>query len=121
MYGNVFTSRIHDKNRFGQSRHVLNAEQILLQFGALFAHGGRFFFTVAVNGAVFLHVLQTEQFADALTHGLIIGQGAAQPARGDVVHAAPFRFARDGFLGLAFGAYKEHMPAICDDVAHQAV
>ncbi len=58
---------------------------------------------------------------DALVHGDPVGEHAAQPAFGDVGHAAAHGFFADGFLRLALGADEEHGAAVGDDVADDVV
>src|SRR5262249_4819872 len=48
------------------------------------------------------------QTLETLANGTVIRESAAEPALVHVRHAAAGGFSLDGFLGLAFGADKEH-------------
>ena len=67
------------------------------------------------------HALQALQLVDARADGAPVGEHAAQPALGDVGHAAAHGFFLDGFLRLALGADEEHRAAVGDGVADQVI
>ena len=80
-----------------------------------------FFLGQAVDIAAVAHALQALQFLDALADGAPVGEHAAQPALGDIGHAAAHGFFLDGFLRLALGANEQDGAALSDGVAHQVV
>jgi len=58
---------------------------------------------------------------DPRPDGLVVGEGATQPALVDVEHAAALGLFLDGLLGLLLGAHKKNRPALGDRVAHERV
>ena len=56
---------------------------------------------------------------DGAFDGVEIGQGAAEPAFGDVELAAGLGRFLDGFLGLLFGADEQHVAALGDDAVEE--
>ena len=69
--------------------------------------------------AVGFHLLDLLEAGDGAFDGGEIGQGAAQPAFGDVKLAAFLGGFLDRLLGLFFGADEQHLAALGDHVAEE--
>ena len=111
-HGVVLALDVHYEHRGGVFVHGADAVQVLEQAGGFAAVHGLFLLAVIVHAAVGVPFLDLFEAGDGAFDGVEIGQGAAQPAFGDVKLAAGFGRFLDGFLGLLFGADKEHVAAL---------
>ena len=83
------------------------------------AEHGLLLLDVVVDGAVGLHLLDLLEAAHRALDGLEIGQGAAQPALGDIGLAAGLGRFLDGLLGLLLGADEQDLAALADGLAEE--
>jgi hypothetical protein len=72
---------------------------------------------VALGLARAEHVVELAQTVDGLGNGLPVGQGAAEPARIDIILRATLGGVGDGILGLALGTDEQDATALGDRVA----
>ena len=69
--------------------------------------------------AVGFHLLDLLQAGDGALDGREIGQGAAEPALGDIKLAAFLGGFLDGLLGLLLGADEQDLAALADGLAQE--
>ena len=117
--GDVFLGGVDDEDGAGEGGHLLDAAQVAVEAGDLLFDAEAVFFGEGVQLAAGLGVLQADEVVDAALDGVGVGEGAAEPAGGDVGHAAAFGFGLDGFLGLTFGADEEDGVPVSDQVADE--
>ncbi len=94
--------------------HGADAVQVLEEAGGFAAVHGLFLFAVIVDRAIGFPFLNGLEAGDGAFDGVEIGQGAAQPAFGDVELPAGLGGLFDGFLGLLLGADKQDAAAFGD-------
>ncbi len=121
VHGQRLALDVHDEQDVGHVRHVAQAADALVQARQLAAQEQRFLLGQAVQLAAGVSALKIDHVLDALPDGAEVGQRAAQPAGGDVGHAAALGLCADGFLRLLLGADEEHQAAFAHGVAHDAV
>ena len=97
--------------------HLADTAKAGQQFVDLAVEHQAFLFGQQLKFALFAHALEPVQLVDALAHGEPVGQHTAQPAEGDIRHAAAQGFFFDRFDCLAFGANEQHGSAFGDGLA----
>src|SRR5699024_1474905 len=120
-HSNALLVGVNDEHGLGQTLHVLDAAQILLQLGHLQLQLDNFLLRQQVQGAVLLNALPLVHAADALADGAEVGPHAAQPACVGVVHAAAVGLVTDGLLRLLLGADEQDAAAVGDGLADKVV
>ena len=117
----VLFFRVEHENSIGRSGQVANAVQVALQLrqfpgdkqGLLLGHH------VKLSGTA--HPLEFLHLAHTLRDRLEIGQKAAQPSLVHIGHSHSLGVALHAVLGLLFGSHKQHLAAICHQIAHICV
>src|SRR5712664_1850053 len=117
--GDVLLLRIDHEEAAGKPCHLLDSAQVLLQLLHFVLEQRHFLLGQLLEGAVGRHLLQRLQAIDAALDGLEVGQGAAQPAVGDVELAGARRLLDHRVLRLLLGADEEHRTAAGADVADE--
>ena len=111
---------VDDKDQARQTRHRLDARQVLAELVAQ-AHQHQLFFLgvvlkVTARLAAGFEILE---LLDLLLDGCEVREQAAKPALGDVHRAALLGFRLDEFGELLLGAHEEHAFTAQDDFAHE--
>ncbi len=115
--GSHFAAHVDHEQQVGQARQLADAAKKNVQALDLARHDQGFFLGDALEIALIAHALHPLQLVDAPADGAPVGEHAAQPALGDVGHAAALRFRLDGLLGLALSAHEQHRAALGDRVS----
>ena len=119
--GIVLLARVNHEQGAGELLHVLHAAEILLELFHLAEVLHDFLLGEHVEGAVFLHLLQLGQTVHAGTHGLEVGEHAAEPAGVHIVHADAGGLFTDGVRGLLLGADEEDGIAVLRQLADELI
>ena len=119
--GVVLLAGVNDEQGAGQTLHVLDAAEILLELGHLSHELHDFLLGQHVEGAVLLHALELGQTVDTGAHGLEVGKHTAQPTGVDVVLADALGLFLYGLGGLLLGADEQDVLAVGGELAHKVV
>ena len=98
--------------------HFLNAAEVLLELSDLELELDNFLLREQIEGAVSLHLLQLVQTSDTGTHGLEVGQHAAQPSLIYKIHTAALSLGLNSVLCLLLGADEQDGAALCCDLKY---
>src|SRR5215469_2031923 len=115
----LLVAHVDDKQGVRQAVHLLDAAQALLQLLHLATQADDFLLAEALKSAVSGLGLQFLHAADGLAHGLVVGEGAAQPALVHAGHAAAARLLADGLAGGTLGADEQDGAAVGDEAFHE--
>ena len=113
--GVLLKGRIGEDDGLREAAHFLQAAEVLVELGVFLAEKGDFLLRKLVPGAVGLGGVEVAETLDAARDGAPVGEGAAEPAVGDVEGARADRFVDDDLLGLRLGADEEDLSARFDD------
>ena len=119
--GVVLLAGVNDEQGAGETLHVLDAAEILLELGHLAHELHDFLLGKHVEGAVLLHALELSKTVDTGAHGLEVGEHAAQPTGVDVVLADALGLLLYGLGGLLLGADEQDVLAVGGEVADEVV
>ena len=117
----MFFLRVDDEKRAGQRTHVLDTAEVCLELVSLLRELHDFFLGKERELVHALHLVELVESVDPRSDGGEVGQRAAQPASGDVVHAAALRFGGDCLLRLLLRAYEQHGLAAVDDAFDKVI
>ncbi|MPM90216.1 hypothetical protein SDC9_137334 [bioreactor metagenome] len=117
--GDLVITDVDDKQCIGQTAHILDAADRLLQLFHFTTGGQRFALGQTLDGTIFNHGFHFFQALDRLLDGLEVGQHAAEPALVNVRHAGATRFFGEDLASLTLGADKQDIAAIGGQLAHE--
>lgn len=112
--GVVLAFDVHDEESGGIAFHAADAVEVFEKAGGFAPIHGLLLFDVVIDAAVGFPFFDLLEAGDGALDGFVIGEGAAEPAFGDVKLIAGFGGFLDGFLGLFFGADEEDLTAGAD-------
>ena len=99
--------------------HAANAFEVGLDLVLLALEGGLHFLRVRFNLPRLPQLFEFFKTIEAGANGAEVGQCAAEPALGDIVHAAALGFFLDGMAGLPLGADEEDVLALLHHLGDQ--
>src|SRR5688572_801999 len=118
--GDLLLLRVDHEQKPGQTRHVADTGEILLQLLALAREEELFLLGVVLELAAFLAtLLQLLHPTDLLLDGLEVREQAAEPALGDMHGVAAIGLLLHDRLELALRADEQNVVTPHDDVAHE--
>ena len=114
---NVFLVGVDDKDEIRKTAHVFDAAERPVELVALALERQPLLLGIALGLVRAEHFLERAQPLDRIRYGFPVGQGAAKPARIDVVLRRALGRFGDRVLRLAFGADKQDAAAFRDRIA----
>ena len=99
---------VNDEDDAREVAHVLDTTKVCLKLLPLAEHLECFLLGQGVRRSVGEHPVDVLQAIDRLLDGAEVGQRAAQPTVGDVIHAAAERPSANDFLGLLLCSDEEN-------------
>src|SRR5690606_11052558 len=115
-----FLIGIDDEHGRRHGAHALEAADVLLEPGALLFELHGLLLGQLLIGPVLAHALDGPEALETALDGTEVGQGAAEPAVGDVVQPGAARLFTHDVLRLPLRADEQHVPAARHRVAHEA-
>ena len=112
MHGNLFVANINHEDSVRQSSHGLNSTKAALQLLALPASVQNFLLGQFAEAAVLLHRVEVFKPLDGLLDCLEVGQRAAEPAVGNMGHAAARGLGLHGVLGGPLSPHEQDTATI---------
>ena len=110
--------RVHDEDGPRHPPHLLNTGEILVELETLPIEEKSLFLRIELETVLFLASLQLAEASDLLSHGLEVGQHAAQPTLGHPEGSGARRFGFDDASQLHFGAHEEDLLPLQRDLTY---
>ncbi len=115
----MFTTGVDENHDAGHAVHAPDALEVGLDLGHLAVERGLHLLGIGLDLSGCPEIFQFLQAVEPGADGAEIGERAAEPALGHIVHAAAFGLFLDRVLGLALGADKQHVAALSDGLMDQ--